>query len=158
MIIKVPDIRLETYCEGVKLKDGQNISRRLRQEWAAYQKEHRDQTVIGLAAPQIGVTKNVFVAMGEVFINPHIMSQIEETGPCKEWCCSLPDSEMHIVERPLELKLSWTNYQGRLVTHTFYEVGAAIISHEMDHLKGVTIRDRTPLPEMRKADKTAVQA
>ena len=104
---------------------------------------------IGLAAIQVGEPVRVIVMdlakKGEppaprYFVNPEILWASEETGPWEEGCLSVPDI-YDDVERPIQVRLRYLNYQGETVEEDADELYAVCIQHEMDHLNGVLFID-----------------
>jgi peptide deformylase len=104
---------------------------------------------VGLAAPQIGISKKVIVMGLEddddqlqlfAFVNPVIL---ESSGKCvmEEGCLSIPDIRED-VERPDKVKLRWHDLEGELHEEWFDELHARIIQHELDHLEGILFVDR----------------
>ena len=99
---------------------------------------------VGLAAPQVGILKRLFVIdIGEgplVFINPEILetsgSQIDEEG-----CLSLP-GETEEVMRPNYVKARALNEKGEEFEIEAEELLARAILHEYDHLNGTLFIDR----------------
>ncbi|OPJ65553.1 peptide deformylase [Clostridium chromiireducens] len=99
---------------------------------------------VGLAAPQVGVLKRLFVIdIGEgplVFINPEIIetsgSQIDEEG-----CLSLP-GETKEVMRPNYVRARALNEKGEEFEIEGEELLARAILHEYDHLNGTLFIDR----------------
>ena len=95
---------------------------------------------VGLAAPQVGILKRIFVvdamdgAGSRVFINPEILevsgSQIGEEG-----CLSVP-GEAAEVERPNYVKVKALNEKGEEFVLEATELLARAILHENDHLNG----------------------
>lgn len=113
----------------------------------------RDPIGVGLAAPQIGDAKRIFVtkpnekAKLEVFINPKIVS-FEKTEKRKkrrirklEGCLSLPGIWGE-VERYPKITLEFQNETGQKFTKDFIGFMATIIQHEIDHLEGVLFPKR----------------
>jgi len=100
----------------------------------------------GLSANQIGVIKRVFVFEfeGEISscINPRIISASEETSEDLEGCLSLPGAVMP-VPRHVELELEYSDLSGE--TQRVHAEGwiARVFQHEMDHLDGTLILERT---------------
>ena len=96
---------------------------------------------VGLAAPQVGVLKRMFVidvsAEGDspiVFINPEILATDgEQTG--YEGCLSVP-GKSGIVTRPNYVKVKATNLEGEEFVMEGEELFARAILHENDHLDG----------------------
>jgi peptide deformylase len=104
---------------------------------------------IGLAAIQVGVPKRVIVmdlardgeeAQPRYFVNPEILWASEETAPYEEGCLSVPEIYDE-VERPLQVKLKYLNYQGEEIVEDAEGLFAVCIQHEMDHLDGVLFID-----------------
>ncbi|MTI17186.1 peptide deformylase [Rhodobacteraceae bacterium RKSG542] len=108
---------------------------------------------IGLAAPQIGVTKRLFVLdvaereAGEedkkepmVFINPKITWASEETSFYQEGCLSIPDV-YEDVERPERVRVSYLDRDGKECEIEADGLLATCIQHEYDHLDGVLFVD-----------------
>lgn len=112
---------------------------------------------IGLAAPQVGISKRLFVVVvpestddegsktpgfKEVFINPVILDSI---GSCKmeEGCLSVPGI-FEIVQRPETVEVEYTNIEGKRFRGTFSGLLARVIQHEYDHLDGVLFVSRLP--------------
>lgn len=93
---------------------------------------------VGLAAPQVGFLKRLFIMnLGEGVIeciNPEI---VKESGKQKvmEGCLSCPDQWGYVV-RPAKVKLKAQDRNGKFFTLTLTELGAQCASHENDHLDG----------------------
>src|SRR3954471_1146995 len=108
-----------------------------------------DSMGIGLAATQVGTLHRVLVYRVEhdspvnVLINP----ELEWSGREKEWmeegCLSLPGVLVD-VERPVHVRVRARDEHGRPVVVEASGLEARVIQHEMDHLDGVLILDRTP--------------
>ena len=106
---------------------------------------------VGLAAPQIGIQKQMFVYdVGDgpnTLINPVI---VESNG---EWvydegCLSIPGLYVEIV-RPKQVLLRGVDLDGNEVEIEADEVAARAFQHELDHLHGVLMFERMT-PEQRK--------
>ena len=96
---------------------------------------------VGLAAPQVGVLRRVFIMdFGDGIIeavNPEIVStKGMQEGP--EGCLSFP-GEYGIVRRPQKAKLKAQDRHGKWFTLTGEDLVARCICHENDHLDGITI-------------------
>jgi peptide deformylase len=99
---------------------------------------------VGLAAPQVGILKRLFIVdVGEgplVFINPEIIEtsgkQIDEEG-----CLSLP-GETREVMRPNYVRARALNEKGEEFEIEAEELLARAILHEYDHLNGTLFIDR----------------
>ena len=95
---------------------------------------------VGLAGPQVGVDKKIFVVHLQneepmVFINPEILETSIETGPYEEGCLSLP-GVYHNVTRPLRVKIQAQDVKGKAFVINADGLLARVIQHENDHLKG----------------------
>ena len=100
---------------------------------------------IGLAAPQVGVTKRLIVmdcvkAENEaprplVLFNPEITWSSEELSIYDEGCLSIPDHYAE-VERPAEVRVRWTDLDGAAQEEHFTGLWATCVQHEIDHLDG----------------------
>lgn len=104
---------------------------------------------LGLAAPQIGVSRRVAVvdlsagreASKElVLINPRILDA-EGLVRDEEGCLSFPDL-VEIVERPERVRLEAFDLAGRLLVYEAEELLARAFCHEVDHLDGLLFTDR----------------
>lgn len=100
---------------------------------------------VGLAAPQVGVLTSVFVVGFEdrcfELINPKITHRSgSEEGP--EGCLSIPDL-MLWVDRATDITVSAQDRFGNDIELKESGFVARIIQHEMDHLEGVLIIDRS---------------
>lgn len=110
---------------------------------------------VGLAAPQIGVQKRVMVWRHPeteeryVLLNPHIVERSEETLTAEEGCLSIPGHAME-VERAERVVVEGTDLAGRSITVEASGLMARILQHEIDHLEGRLILDRTSQDERRR--------
>lgn len=108
---------------------------------------------VGLAANQVGRLKRILVAALEdeeiVLINPVIEDKSEELEKDTEGCLSLPEIQVE-VERPVAVTVSGQDLTGEPVRIEARNLLARIMQHEIDHLDGVLILDRTDR-EARKA-------
>lgn len=104
---------------------------------------------IGLAAPQIGEMKRIVVMdlakEGEepdpiVMINPEILKFSDETVVTEEGCLSIPEI-YYEVERPAEVRVRYTDLEGKTVERDAGDRLAICIQHELDHLDGVLYID-----------------
>jgi peptide deformylase len=105
---------------------------------------------IGLAANQVGITKQMFVMGSNVIegfplpfaaFNPAIIQVSKETELAQEGCLSYPDLWL-MVKRPKEIVVDYQDCNGN--THTVEMSGliARCFQHEFDHLNGVCFVDK----------------
>lgn len=100
---------------------------------------------IGLAAPQVGISKRFFICQPEghklwVFINPEITLTSEEQGDYEEGCLSIPGIWSDVV-RPAQVQVQAFNEKGRPFRVDADGILARVIQHELDHLNGVLFID-----------------
>ncbi|HHS13253.1 MAG TPA: peptide deformylase [bacterium] len=100
---------------------------------------------IGLAAPQIGVSRRIIVVdAGEGLrgvINPEIIEQNDEFESMEEGCLSLPGIRVP-VSRPRTIRVHGQDVSGEAVVLDLEGLMARVYQHEIDHLDGVLIIDR----------------
>ena len=98
---------------------------------------------IGLAAPQIGISRSLIVAdIGEGAIalaNPVIV-QTKGSGSMQEGCLSVPGIGV-VVDRPEEIIVRGINNKGKTVEIEARGLLARVLQHEIDHLQGKLIID-----------------
>jgi peptide deformylase len=111
---------------------------------------------IGLAATQLGTLHRVLVYRVEHDspVNALVNPEVEWSGSDKEWmeegCLSLPG--VHVdVERPIHVRVRARDAQGEPILIEASGLEARVIQHEMDHLDGVLILDRTPRDQRKEA-------
>ena len=100
---------------------------------------------VGLAAPQIGVSRRMFVAEPEpgrlyYMINPEIL-ETEGEDIDFEGCLSVP-GKLGIVARPHKIKMKAQDITGAWNTYEFEGFDARVMLHENDHLDGVIYVER----------------
>ncbi len=108
---------------------------------------------VGLAAPQVGILKRVFVIdVGEgveVFINPEILETSEETQKDIEGCLSIPGQRGYVI-RPQRVKVKTLTLEGEERIVEAEGLFARAICHENDHLNGqlyIDIMEEDEVPE-----------
>ncbi len=109
-------------------------------------------TLVGLAAPQVGVNKRIIIvgvnADGQggaidfrIYINPEIVNPSQTTNFDREGCYST-DRVCGIVERADQITVKALNRTGKPVSETYSGFPARIFQHEIDHLNGLRFPDR----------------
>ena len=110
---------------------------------------------IGLAAPQIGINKELLVidvnfedsaADPLILINPEITDYGTTLNSYEEGCLSIPGVYLNVV-RPSTIKLRFRDEMGRPRKMKADGLLARCIQHEMDHLNGVLFVDRVTSKE-----------
>jgi peptide deformylase len=106
----------------------------------------------GLAANQIGVLQRVILLRHEdvayALVNPHLSASSEETDLREESCLSLPGVPV-FVERHRAVDVRAYDPKGKLLEFALEGHAARIAQHELDHLDGILISDRTSADEAR---------
>ncbi len=128
----------------------------LRAEVAQMGRLMDDAIGVGLAAPQVGTSHRLLVyrivsggPLG-VLVNPVIEWSSRDEEWMEEGCLSLPD--VHVdVERPVHVRVSARDAHGDAISVEASGLEARVIQHEMDHLDGVLILDRTPRSQRKEA-------
>jgi len=106
---------------------------------------------IGLAAPQVGVSRRVIVVdLGEAdeegvgplaLIDPKVTEASKKTDRGPEGCLSIPGIE-EVVERPATVTVEGLDPDGEFVTMEVSGLLGRAVQHEIDHLDGVLFIDR----------------
>ncbi|HEV2770674.1 MAG TPA: peptide deformylase [Solirubrobacteraceae bacterium] len=111
---------------------------------------------IGLAAPQVGISHRLLVYRvapdGPVaaLVNPHIEWFSREEEVAEEGCLSLP--AVHVdVKRPVHVRVRARDEHGDEVLVEASGLEARVIQHEIDHLDGVLVLDRTSRDQRKQA-------
>jgi peptide deformylase len=111
---------------------------------------------IGLAATQLGVMHRVLVYRVDpeaplgVLVNPTIEWSGDEVETMEEGCLSLPGVGVE-VERPVRVRVSAQDETGAQLVVEASGLEARVIQHEVDHLDGVLILDRTTRDQRKQA-------
>ena len=122
---------------------------------AAMQATMLERNGVGIAAPQVYVSKRVIIVASRpnlrypdapemdavVMVNPEILEQSEVTVLGEEGCLSVPN-ERGQVTRAETIKVQSFTLQGELVETVFQGFPARIVQHEIDHLNGILFVDR----------------
>ena len=109
----------------------------------------------GLAAPQVGLSKRLFVVDGselvedypeckdfkQVFINPELLEESADTSTYSEGCLSLPGISENVV-RPKTITIRYQDEDFQEHTETLTDFKARIVLHEYDHLEAHVFTDR----------------
>jgi peptide deformylase len=111
---------------------------------------------IGLAATQVGVMHRLLVyrvdpdAPVAAIVNPVLEWASEEREPLEEGCLSLPGVLVE-VERPVHVRVRAKDERGDGLLIEASGLEARVLQHEMDHLDGVLILDRTTREQRKQA-------
>jgi peptide deformylase len=104
---------------------------------------------IGLAAPQIGLSRRLIVMDPAkedqpktpiVMVNPKILERSEEMRVHEEGCLSIPDFTAEI-ERPAKTRVGFIDREGKALEMELEGIWSTLVQHEIDHLNGVLFID-----------------
>ncbi|MBQ7971303.1 MAG: peptide deformylase [Clostridia bacterium] len=105
----------------------------------------RKEVGAGLAAPQVGILRRIFIAdihgdgsEYKEFINPEIISKTGKNDRYLEGCLSYPGRSFRIV-RANKVKMRAQNVKGEFFDFVADDFVARCLQHEYDHLDGITI-------------------
>jgi peptide deformylase len=133
-VLKTPAAPVETFDESLA---------RLTQEMFATMRENDG---VGLAANQVGRLKRVLVASVDdedyVIVNPVLSDASETTERGPEGCLSIPGINVE-VDRSTAVTVSGQDASGEPLRIEAQDMLARVLQHELDHLDGVLILDRT---------------
>lgn len=142
-IIRYPDPRLRKKAEEVNEID-EDIQKLITAMFEAMEEDDG----IGLAAPQIGISRRVIVVSLDdkdferlALINPVISWLSEGKDVMEEGCLSVPGVKAE-VERSVDAVVKGMTRNGRWVEITAHGLLARVLQHEIDHLNGVLFIDR----------------
>ncbi len=113
---------------------------------------------VGLAAPQVGVLRRVLVYQTSdeepvvALVNPRVTASSDEEETADEGCLSLGAASVVVpVPRPVSVSVEAVTPEGEPLTVEAEGLEARVIQHELDHLDGVLIIDRTGPDDRRQA-------
>jgi peptide deformylase len=148
-IVVEGDPILRKHCKEVK-----EVNDHIREIMHDMLETLHDADGVGLAAPQVGIIRRMFVAEPEpdhvyYMINPEIISQEGENEDI-EGCLSIPNL-FGTVKRPDKIVMRATDLDGERKEYTFTGFYARVMCHENDHLDGILYTDKaeeihTPSP------------
>jgi peptide deformylase len=139
-VVTEGDEILRKECREVK-----EINDRIRMTMEDMFETMREQYGVGIAAPQVGVARRMFIAEPEpdevyYMINPVILEQsgcqIDDEG-----CLSVPGM-VGTVERPQYIKIQAMDLNGETKVYEFEDFHARVMCHEYDHLNGILYTDK----------------
>jgi peptide deformylase len=143
-ILTIPDPLLRKQARPVERVDAE--LRRLADDMLATM---YDAPGIGLAAPQVGISRRLIVmdpAKDEqpktpiVMVNPEILTRSGEMRVHEEGCLSIPDFTAEI-ERPAVTRVAYVDLKGEQQEAELEGIWSTLVQHEIDHLNGVLFID-----------------
>jgi peptide deformylase len=108
----------------------------------------KDARGVGLAANQVGILRRVFVIQADedeeprALVNPAIVDRSSEVDEDDEGCLSMQGVVVP-VERPVRVRIEARDAEGNPVALELEGLPARVAQHELDHLDGILILDRT---------------
>ena len=143
-ILTIPDPVLRKQARPVERVDDE--LRRLVDDMLATM---YDAPGIGLAAPQIGISRRLIVmdpAKDDqpktpiVMVNPEILERSDEMRLHEEGCLSIPDFTAEI-ERPAKTRVAYIDPEGKQQEAELEGIWSTLVQHEIDHLNGLLFID-----------------
>jgi len=144
-IILHPDPRLKKACAPVD-----RVTPEIEKLAADMLATMYDAPGVGLAAPQVGVLRRLFVMDAQrdpeaeprptVMINPEITWKSDELNVYEEGCLSIPEQYAEVT-RPAQVRVEWLGLDGKQHSDEFDGLWATCAQHEIDHLDGVLFID-----------------
>lgn len=139
-VVKEGDPILRKHCREIP-----QVTDRIRMTMEDMLETMREEYGVGIAGPQVGVMRRMFVAEpepGRVYfmINPVITEQ-EGSQIGEEGCLSVPDL-VGTVERPEKIKITALDLDGVEQEYEFEGFDARVMCHEYDHLEGILYIDK----------------
>ena len=143
-VVTEGDEVLRKHCREVK-----EITPRLKVTLMDMLETMRDSMGVGIAAPQVGIMRRMFVAQPDpeddekvyFMINPVMLEMSEEKEIGLEGCLSVPDM-VGDVERSVWIKMEATDLEGERKVYEFEGFDARVMQHEYDHLDGILYTDK----------------
>ena len=140
------DLVLREKCEPVS-----DITPDILDTMKEMEKMMSEQNGVGLAAPQVGITKRFLIMMDPDtnvvyrMLNPKITCKSDKTCVMEEGCLSVlgPDGlpVYANVTRPESVEVEWTDENGKQLAAKMSGTPARIVQHETDHLDGILFID-----------------
>lgn len=156
---------LRKKCDPVEKFDA-STEKLVQEMIALMKKQDNEQTFsVGIAAPQAGVSKRVFIVRlfeqdkeGKIevlepkaYINPVISNPSKETEIIKEGCLSLPGIQLDI-ERPISIHVKAQDPKGDFFEEDLTGYAARVVVHENDHINGKLFIDRISKEERKEIE------
>lgn len=138
-VLTIPNVKLNQVCSPVT-EFNSELQETIQKMFLTMKLNHG----IGLAAPQVGITKRFFVAEVDkqklVCVNP-TLSLAGDEFESEEACLSIPDTTLSVTRRREVIIDAYDEY-GQRFQNSFTGLLAIVIQHEFDHLNGVLITDK----------------
>ena len=143
-VVTEGDEILRKHCKEVK-----EITPRIKETLLDMLETMRESMGVGIAGPQVGVMRRMFVAQPDPYdetkvyfmINPVMLEMSDEKELGVEGCLSVPDM-IGDVERSVRIKIEATDINGDRKVYDFEGFDARVMQHEYDHLDGILYTDK----------------
>ena len=146
----------ETPLNQISSKETHKIIQKMLKIAYGEQKDSKKPIMVGLAAPQIGISKRIILVdiksngkgkVGDlrIYINPEIISQSKTKEEWYEGCYSIPEV-CGIVQRSESIKIEALTPNGEIIQEEHKGYIARIFQHEIDHLDGKLFVDLVDNP------------
>ena len=154
-IIAYGDPILNLKVEKIKYSESNSIDSLVNDLWDTMYNANG----VGIAAPQIGVSKSIFVAdfsffedednfnkdelinIKQVFINPKIIKESGDDFTYSEGCLSIPNISEEVIRKE-KIKINFLNEQFQPKQMNCSGIIARVIQHEYDHIEGILFTDK----------------
>jgi peptide deformylase len=155
-LVYYPDPILEKECKDVDIENPGFDPKELKAEMVKFMIERGG---VGLSANQIGIDAKVFVlgdneGNANMCINPTVLQYTEDTELELEGCLSFPNMYVK-VKRPKEILAKFYNEDLEEQVVKIEGYTAKVYLHELDHLLGITMKDRVSKMKWDMAQKKA---
>ena len=133
-----------------KCREVTEVNDRIRETLSDMLETMREAYGVGIAAPQVGIMRRMFVAEPEpdaeiervyYMINPVIIEVSDNLVEGSEGCLSVPDV-IGDVMRPDYVKMEALDLNGNKQVYEFHDFDARVMLHEYDHLEGILYIDK----------------
>lgn len=140
--VALPDQKIRNSSQEVKGFDSSLV--KLIDDLTDTALAQKDPVALGLAAPQIGVLKRVFIARirnkFKPFVNPKIIKLSKDRANLLEGCFSVHGIYGSVL-RPAEVDIEAHDQYGKKFVKHYKGLEAKIVQHELDHLEGILFID-----------------
>ena len=128
-----------------KSKRVANIDDTIRNIAASLIKAMWESNGVGIAAPQVGILKQIIVVLVNekpvVMINPEILEISKEYCVMNKGCLSFPQ-QYYDIERPEKVKIKYRCLNGKPMVRWYDGLEARCVLHEIDHLEGIVFTEK----------------
>lgn len=136
-ILKYPDKRLQQVCEHVDFEKTTVVERNaLAAKLASTILAQPYGQRLGIAAPQVGISKRVMIVLGRPMFNPEWTPVKNLNVDFIEGCYSLEKDDTYLVTRAKYGWAKWYDAEGKFHQEKLNDLKAIVFQHELSHLDG----------------------